>query len=188
MAASWSRISARPRRSWSRRSRPPEHEARQSHGALEWGASTKVVGHFLAERTQNARERFDTRHNIDNIHIARGGDVTNRLERSQLTRIERDADTRRTHVNHYTSRLDEAEGPLATRRAIERSGRDFTRSGGPAELFESSHRWQKGQPALRRTPLRSPGGDALVAYESRTAIKSNPGYARSKGPRQSKLW
>ncbi len=126
------------------------------------GESAEAANLCLAEQTQNARERIDTGHYVDSIHSAGSGSVANRFERSQLTRIERDADTLGTHVNHYTSRLDEAEGPGAARRALERSCRGFARSGGPAELFESSYSWQKGSQCFAGHPVEATSGTAPV--------------------------
>lgn len=127
--------------------------------------SAEAVNPCLAEETQNASERIDTGHYVDSIHSAGSGSVANRFERSQLTRIERDADTLGTDVNHYTGRPDEAEGPGAARRAPERSGRGFARSGGPAELFESSHRWQKGSQCFAGHPVETASGTVPVVQQ-----------------------
>src|ERR1041385_7625537 len=143
---------------WSLRRHPRRDPMRIASVAIDRrnrGESAEAANLCLAEQTQNARERSDTGHYVDSIHSAGSGSVTNRFERSELTRIERDADTLGTHVNHYTSRLDEAERLGVAPRARERSCRGFARNGGPAELFESSHRWQKGSQCFTGNPVKA---------------------------------
>lgn len=131
------------------------HIASVAIGQSDHVASTKAGAHRLAERTQNMCERIDTRHNVDRIHNASGGGVANRLEHSQLTRIERDAAAFGTYVNYYTSRFDEAEGPSAARGALKRAYRGFTRIGCHAELFESLHCGQKSSQRLAGHPVKA---------------------------------
>src|ERR1041385_6775427 len=101
---------------WSLRRHPRRDPMRIASVAIDRrnrGESAEAANLCLAEQTQNARERIDTGHYVDSIHSAGSGSVTNRFERSELTRIERDADTLGTHVNHYTSRLDEEKDSVS---------------------------------------------------------------------------
>src|SRR5262245_11039084 len=98
----------------------------------------------LTEQRQYFHQRFDAAycagqplHIVGSSPRATGSD---RLERAQLTRVERYSNTCRTHVDHDIGSFDDVQRLAEALRAVERACRGLTRSGCRAEVIKDLQR------------------------------------------------